>query len=259
MTITIYYDIIIIIDSKERFGLYNIYCDESCHLQNDGNDIMVLGGISCPTKHAKETNLKIRQIKESYGLGKNKYGSEMELKWTKVSKNKMGMYKELIDLFFELDYLSFRGVIIKGKSRLNHELFLQDHDEWYHKMYYYLLREMVRIGEKYNIYLDIKDTNSAEKVEFLQKVLNRSLYDFYDETVRRVQTIRSDEVNILQLTDFFIGSLSYVNRGIVSSEAKLEIIDYLKYCSGLDLEHTTPLRSQKFNIFVWTPRGHGYE
>lgn len=26
---------------------YNIYCDESCHLQHDHNDIMVLGGILC--------------------------------------------------------------------------------------------------------------------------------------------------------------------------------------------------------------------
>ena len=26
---------------------YNIYCDESCHLENDGEKYMVLGGIIC--------------------------------------------------------------------------------------------------------------------------------------------------------------------------------------------------------------------
>jgi hypothetical protein len=215
---------------------------------------MVIGAISCPLKYAEEINSIIKHIKEEYGLGRNKYGVAMELKWTKVSKSKMNMYKKLIDLFFEKDYLNFRAVIVKEKSKLDHKIFLQDHDTWYYKMYYYLLREIVRLGQQYNIYIDIKDTNSADKVLFLQKVLNRSLYDFYDETVMRIQTIRSEEVNILQLTDLFIGALSYINRGKNSSEAKLEIIEYLKDYSGLDLEHTTLRSDQKFNIFIWTPR-----
>lgn len=234
--------------------LYNIYCDESCHLQNDKSDIMVLGGISCPFKYAREINAEIKYIKEEHGLGKNKYGIAMELKWTKVSKSKMDMYKKLIDLFFEKDCLSFRAVIIKEKSKLNHKVFLQDHDTWYYKMYYYLLREMVRIGHEYNIYVDIKDFNSTNKVLFLQKVLNRSLYDFYDETVKRIQPVRSQEVNILQLTDLFIGALSYINREQYSSRAKLEIVDYLKLRSNLDLKHTTSRDNQKFNIFIWKPR-----
>ena len=33
---------------------YNIYSDESCHLEHDGNDIMVIGGILCPKSKAKE-------------------------------------------------------------------------------------------------------------------------------------------------------------------------------------------------------------
>lgn len=27
---------------------FNIYCDESCHLENDGQKSMVLGAVSCP-------------------------------------------------------------------------------------------------------------------------------------------------------------------------------------------------------------------
>lgn len=234
--------------------LYNIYCDESCHLQKDTSDIMVLGCISCPNEYAKEINSSIKQIKRKYGLGLNKKKMPIELKWTKVSNSKMEMYKELIDLFFEKDYLNFRGVVATGKSNLNHEFFLQDHDTWYHKMYYLLLREMVSIGNQYNIYVDIKDTNSNDKIEILRKVLNRSLYDFYDETVARIQTVRSEEVNLLQLTDLFIGALSYANRGLNSSVAKLKIVDYFRSRSGLDLTQKTPLRNHKFNIFIWTPR-----
>ena len=46
--------------------LYNVYCDESCHIQHDGNDIMVIGGVFCPKSKAKKINKEIRRIKEKY-------------------------------------------------------------------------------------------------------------------------------------------------------------------------------------------------
>lgn len=33
---------------------YNIYCDASCHIQHDGNDIMVIGEVFCSKKGAKK-------------------------------------------------------------------------------------------------------------------------------------------------------------------------------------------------------------
>jgi len=34
--------------------VFNIYCDESCHLQHDGQKAMVLGAIWCPLDKARE-------------------------------------------------------------------------------------------------------------------------------------------------------------------------------------------------------------
>jgi hypothetical protein len=228
---------------------YNIYCDESCYLLNDRNDIMILGGISCPIQYVRTINNNIKQLKLKYNLN-----NKIEIKWTKVSGSKINLYKELIDLLVDTPYLNFRGIIITGKTNLDHEAFNQDHDTWYYKMYYYLIREMVRIGNVYRVYVDIKDTKSADKIIFLQHVLNNSLYDFYNETVERIQTVRSDEVNILQLTDLIIGALSYINRGLVSSQTKVELTNYLSSRVGLDLMHTTSRDTQKFNIFKWSPR-----
>ena len=45
--------------------MINIYCDESCHLENDNQQSMVIGGISCPD-YARQTvynvikNIKIK-------------------------------------------------------------------------------------------------------------------------------------------------------------------------------------------------------
>ena len=48
--------------------IYNLYCDESCHLQYDGNDIMVIGTVYCEKKYSYEINNDIRKIKEKYGI-----------------------------------------------------------------------------------------------------------------------------------------------------------------------------------------------
>jgi hypothetical protein len=34
---------------------FNIYCDESCHLENDHQKVMVLGAVWCPFDKTRET------------------------------------------------------------------------------------------------------------------------------------------------------------------------------------------------------------
>lgn len=38
--------------------MFNIYCDESCHLENDGQPVMVLGALSCPTEQERTPDLE---------------------------------------------------------------------------------------------------------------------------------------------------------------------------------------------------------
>ncbi|MGH2331136.1 DUF3800 domain-containing protein [Thermoanaerobacter mathranii] len=229
--------------------IINVYCDESCHLPKDHIDIMVIGAISCPSQQAKVLNKEIRNIKTKYGLTPSS-----EIKWTKVTKNKILLYKELIDLFFSNDYLSFRAVVVNGKKHLDHLKYNQDYDEWYYKMYFYLLREIVRLGEQYAVYLDKKDTRSSEKISLLRDVLNRNLLDFAGETVYKIQIVQSHEIELLQLTDLFIGAIAYFNRNLTTSEAKINITNYLINTSKTLLNRSTPRKTEKFNIFVWTPR-----
>lgn len=43
--------------------IYNVYCDESCHLENDGINDMVIGAIWCPQSEVRKINRRIRDIK----------------------------------------------------------------------------------------------------------------------------------------------------------------------------------------------------
>lgn len=43
--------------------IFNLYCDESCHLPNDKQAIMTLGVVWCPLEKTREIATRIREIK----------------------------------------------------------------------------------------------------------------------------------------------------------------------------------------------------
>ena len=105
----------------------NIYCDESCHLECDEQNAMVIGGISCPDFYRHVVYKEIERLKR-----KHQIPSYVEIKWTKVSPSKIEFYKDLIKYFFDNDLLHYRAVVIPDKKQLNHLKFSQTHDDFYY-------------------------------------------------------------------------------------------------------------------------------
>lgn len=234
--------------------LFNIYCDESCHLEHDGINVMVLGSIWCPQSKLKEINRRIQEIKARNGIKK-----EAELKWTKLSPSQQDAYLDLVNYFFDDDDLHFRAVVIPDKSKLDHKRFNQTHDDWYYKMYFEMLKHILAPRDRYEIYIDIKDTHSFRKSQKLKEVCCNSMYDFSSSIIERLQPIRSDEVQIMQLVDILIGATAYANRFFPSdkekSTAKTSVINLIKRRSGYTLNKSTLYGDRKFNLLVWAPRG----
>ena len=198
---------------------FNVYCDESCHLEHDGINDMVIGAVWCEQQSVKRINRDIRDLKEKYGIA-----SSAELKWTKVAPVKKDVYIDLINYFFEHPALHFRCILIPDKNNLDHVRFQQTHDEWYYKMYFDMLKGIFSPEDTYEIYIDIKDTHSQ----------------------------------VMQLVDVLIGAITYQNRNFPAqhkkSKTKLDLIDQIKEKSGYTLTKTTLLGEDKFNIFVWQAR-----
>ena len=231
---------------------YNIYCDESGHLETDHQDVMVLGAVWCPLAKTREIASQIRAIKSEYGLSR-----DFEVKWTKVSPGRVDFYLDVIRYFFDERDLHFRALVVPDKSKLRHEDFEQDHDTWYYKMYFEMLKQILTPGDQYRIYLDIKDTRSAEKMEHLRRVLSFSMHDFSQRIVQRLQAVRSHEVEQVQLADLLIGTVHYANSVLASSPAKVALVEEMRTCSGYCLTKSTLIREMKTNIFIWRPRGTG--
>lgn len=226
--------------------LYDIYCDESCHLEHDGEKAMVFGGIWCPDNQRKKIARQIRAIKIKHNLS-----PRYEVKWNKISKTKLDFFLELVDFFFSNTLLHFRVLVIPDKSILRHKDFQQTHDEFYYKSYFNLLKTLLKPGDTYNIYLDIKDTRGETKVRKLHDYLCNSRYDFDRTMIKRVQQVRSHELELVALADLLIGAMSYIHRGLESSKTKLAIIARIRELSGYSLYKSTLYREDKFNIFVW--------
>jgi hypothetical protein len=228
---------------------YNIYCDESCHLQRDGQPVMVLGAVWCLLSKTAQIASEIREIKKKHGLP-----AEFEIKWTKVRQSKADFYHDLINYFFDEGDLHFRA-LVAHKDGLRPADFQIDHDGWYYRMYFDMLKVLLSPTQCYRVYLDIKDTKGGSKVRALQEVLRSAKYDFRREIIEFMQIVESHHVEQMQLADLLIGCVSYANRNLSSSSTKVALVEQMRQRSKYSLLRSTLLREQKVNLFHWQPKG----
>ena len=73
--------------------IFNVYCDESCHLENDHKKYMFLGSTSVAYNQVKLHTDYINNLKK-------KHHFYAEIKWSTVSKSKLRFYLCLAYLVF---------------------------------------------------------------------------------------------------------------------------------------------------------------
>ena len=54
---------------------FNLYCDESCHIEHDHKPYMFLGSVGCAYNQVKRHTERIKELKD-----KHKFNAE--IKWT---------------------------------------------------------------------------------------------------------------------------------------------------------------------------------
>lgn len=218
-------------------NVVNYYCDESCHLQNDNKRYMVIGYISIPYNRIKIIKEDIKKLRE-------KHNNSLEIKWTKLNSWNQRFYNDLVDLFFDRDYINFRAIIV-DKNRYIADKSGHDYDRFYYLMYYQLIYHKLDFNYKYNIYLDIKDDLSNYRIKDLEKILNYSM-----GTILKIQHVRSHEVELIQLCDLFIGAISFkLNFPENNTTVKKALIGEIERLSGCSLDTQTPKFKRKFNLF----------
>lgn len=226
---------------------YKIYCDESCHLQHDGSNVMVLGALRCEAAHVERIVREIKALRVAHNY-------HTELKWTKLLAKQWPFYQALLDLLLAEPALSFKATVVLNKNLLDHDQYNSgSHGTFYYKMAYYCLRDFLIPSQSYRVYLDYMDTLGATKASELSNVLHNQLRGSVHVDV---QIIRSHESQLIQLCDLLIGAIAYANREDLAGKSKIksEIIAYLQQRLCRHLNVATPPWEEKFNIFRFSPR-----
>lgn len=236
--------------SLDKVNRYDIFIDESCHLENDSLPVMCIGYIKVKSTDYENLKQELNSILKKHRINR-------ELKWNKFSESKLDLYFELVDFFFK-NPLEFRSVLVKYKERLNHKDFNQGlYDNFYYKLMYFLIRPNNIDGEKYRVFIDIKDTRGREKLKKINEIFNNK-YSGHSPFIL-FQHLHSIDNIFIQLADFFIGAITYKSRvslGDISNPTKhkLDFINYLEQKSGFLLDEGTEPWEVKFNIFDHQPK-----
>jgi hypothetical protein len=218
---------------------FNIYCDESTHLMHDGHPFMLYGYVSVASNQIKLAKEQINAIKE-------KFSYEEELKWTNVHEKTLSLYRELVEYFFMTDF-KFRTVIV-DKSQIDENRPDYTFNDFYYRMYFQLLHHDINLENNYNVYFDVKDTCSQQRLHKLRDILK------WNASIRNFQFVRSNESVFLQLADVLMGAINYnlrIQRGEIAGKvvAKRKIVDIIQQHTDISLEKTSPASNKKFNLF----------
>lgn len=231
---------------------YLIYCDESCPLEYE--PITLLGAIGCSYENKEQIVKELRNLKNKYFIN-----SKYETKWIKISKAKIEYYKELINYFYTNDDIRIRILVAKNKEDLNNDKYNSgDYQEWYYKMYYYLLDKFIDANYDYYMLYDEKDKYTTYKMNKVKDIIkNKKSFNDFEHFNFKIKQINSKESELMQLLDVVMGAVGYKNRGYLDKEkgeVKKEIVKYIEAKFDKSISETTSPFESKFNIFIWSPR-----
>ena len=236
-------------DVSKIFQPINVYIDESRHNNDNDGGYMLLGAVWLDVDQLPVLNDAVRLIKKKYDILTHR-----EIKWTKVSTAKLDYYKEIIQLFLQLEQVNYRAVII-DKSKLDYESHGKTRESFYYTMQYILVRNIAekRFGH-IRLFLDYKDAWSGKYSHELAEYLNNT-GSLHHKSLT-AQPLRSHEVVGLQIADLITGAVMYASKpqSEQKSESKMELVRLLEKSTEQKLTESTPYGLEKFNLLFWEPK-----
>jgi len=214
-----------------------IFCDESRQSQHR---YMILGGIIINSKYIETFNNTMQKFRHDFNM-------KAELKWTKVSTDKLEEYKKFVDYFFALndtDFAHFHCLIL-DTHQINHKKYNKgDSDLGFYKFYYQLL--LHSFGNRYcsrgveSLVVCLDERTSKYLLSDLRDILNNGIYKKYGivtSPFKSVEAKDSKKSDVMQINDIILGAIGYHKNGYHllsgSKQAKVELANHIAQKAGL--------------------------
>lgn len=237
---------------------FAFYADEAGISQDR---FTVVGGLCMHRSTAEKVYDSIAEFRAKHGMAS-------ELKWSKVSNQKLSEYKAFVDLFFALNntnHIQFHAVIFDS-HQWNHNRYNQgDSDIGLSKLYYDLLlhKFVKRCGtDGRRLFACLDHRHSSTPLDDVRRMLNAAAArDHNLNHAPMAQLISRDSKKdcILQMNDVILGAVCAVRNGkhllADTRMAKKELAGYVLEKSGvMTFDKDTPRSVSRFSVWNKRPR-----
>jgi len=219
---------------------------------------MVIGGLIISAVDAREFN----ETMKKYRVEQKMFS---ELKWTKITNQKLEQYKRFIEYFFALnntDVIHFHSIIIDN-HQVDHKKFSRgDKELGFYKFYYQLLlhcfgKPYYREDEDVRFIVHLDYRNTTYKLGTLKTVLNNGIKRKYGAITSPFVSIEPGDSklsDLIQLNDILVGAIGFEKNGYEllagSRDAKKELARFIAIQAGLkDLKENTAWGMNRFSIW----------
>jgi len=223
---------------------FEVYCDESqpdlFFSKHPRLRFLLIGSLWLPEDLRHELKEKVKAIRQKH----NTWG---EIKWSKVSPDRLSFFLDLIDLFasYDLD-VRFRCIAV-DHAQVNMALHEYDSELGFYKFYYQLVHHWILDFNEYQIFCDIKTNRDSKRLHTLQQCLS---YASLSSCISSIQSLPSRQVALIQMCDLLLGAAgSRLNNTLSPGSAKETVVKRLESCLGISKLGPTDLSEKKFNIF----------
>lgn len=184
-----------------------------------------------------------------------------ELKWSKVTQQKVNEYKAFIDLFFkfnELGKLSFHCLVLDN-TKLKHRQFSGSYELGFYKFFYQLLIHGFgkRYGPSNDLYVFLDQRQTGYRLDDLRTVLNNGMkkrYKIDRRPFRLVEFADSKKIAAVQIADIILGAIGYRKNSWYlqpgAKQAKIDLSAYvLRRAKVKDSVPDTPFGQTRFTVW----------
>lgn len=228
---------------------YVFFADES---SISGERYTLVAGVCVKSALLPELYKNIASYREQYNMAK-------ELKWSKVTDQKLAEYQEFVELFFALNHnnkLWFHWTIydnhvkkhkhysdgskMLGLSAIYHHFFSQTIAQYY--------------SDIPNIAICLDRRQSRTPLEDLRKEINGNLANRIarNNLVKQLISKDSKQDDVLQLNDVVLGAVSAIRNGrhklAEGRAAKKHLAQLVSKKSGLEFEEDSQAHVKRFTI-----------
>jgi hypothetical protein len=219
---------------------------------------MVIGGLIINAETVEKFNNTIQKFRIEQKMFS-------ELKWTKVSNQKIDQYKRFIEYFFALnntDVIHFHSIVIDN-HQVDYKKFSKgDKELGFYKFYYQLLlhcfgKEYYREDEDVRFIIHLDYRNTSYRLNTLKNILNNGIKKKYGAITAPFVSIEprnSKLSDLIQLNDILVGAIGFEKNGYDllagTRDSKKELAKFVSLQAGLkNLKENTIWGMKRFTIW----------